>query len=216
MGKSRKSSKDAKHDILIVAERLFNLHGYDNTTLQMIANELGIAQGTLGYHFNNKYKIANALFQVYIDQLFEHVNANMPADCNRYQYHTTVSFCFWRELMKHEKTRDLFFNKAVVAIWENNLEAAENKYRDITQDFQKDYTEEEIRMVGVIEEGAQPRIYKEYISSGGAMTVDQFCYLQGYMTGLLANLDEATIKRNIQRVFEIADSIPPFKSFSID
>lgn len=217
MYKTRKSSNEAKQDILHAAEKLFKIHGYDKTTLQMIANELDIAQGTLGHHFSNKYKITHELFFNYIRELHGHVLKNMPADCNRYQYHMTVSVCFWRDILKKNATRELFFHKHLVSIWEkDNINMAELKYREITRDFRKDFTEEEIHMASLIEEGAQPRLYKEFIDADSAITINQFCYYQCHMTGLLANLDEATIKRNIARIFEIADSIPVFEGFSIE
>ena len=217
MGKSRKSSVEAKHDILVAARRLFKEHGYGNTTLQMIADELGIAQGTLGYHFSNKYKIANALFKGYIARLYKHIEANMPAGCNTYQYYLTVGFAFWREIMKDESVRDLYFEKDLVAIWDSDyMGEYEKKFRDIAQDFKKELSDEDIHMASVIEIGAVPRIYKEYATSDGAMSVDRFCYYQGYLTGALVNLDEAMIKKNLARVFEILDSMPPFESFSFD
>ena len=217
MGKTRKSSKDAKHDILVAAQQLFKIHGYSNTTLQMIADELGIAQGTLGHHFSNKHKIAVALISSYISRLFKHVGENMPPGCNAYQFNLVVGFAFWRELMKSESFRDLYFHKNLVEIWETDyMEQYEKKYRDIAREFKKEYSEEDLHMASVIEEGAIPRIYREYVSSGGAMTVDRFCYYQGYLTGALASLDEATIKKNLQRAFEILNDMPPFESFSIE
>ena len=213
MGKIRKSSAEAKHDILDVARKLFRQNGYSETTLQMIADELGIAQGTLGHHFSNKHKIATELFRNYIGRLYKHTEAYMPDDCNSFQYFLTVGFAFWFEILNGAPIRDLYFHKDLVEIWERDyMDQYERKYREIAQDFKKDLTEEDIHMASVIEIGAIPCLYKEFTSSDGAMTVERFCYYQGYLTGALAKLDEATIERDIARAFEILGAMPPFES----
>lgn len=49
--------------ILAGSLRLFNEHGEANVTMGMIAAALGISPGNLYYHFRNKEKIVEALFQ---------------------------------------------------------------------------------------------------------------------------------------------------------
>ena len=62
--------KDAvmrKNEILDVAEKLFCADGYDNTSTNDILAEVGIARGTLYYHFKSKEDILDAM----IDRILE-------------------------------------------------------------------------------------------------------------------------------------------------
>lgn len=62
--------KDAvvrKNEILDVAEKLFCADGYNNTSTNDILAEVGIARGTLYYHFKSKEDILDAM----IDRILE-------------------------------------------------------------------------------------------------------------------------------------------------
>ena len=56
-----KEAEERKNEILDVAERLFGTKGFDNTSTNDILNEIGIARGTLYYHFKSKEEIIDAL-----------------------------------------------------------------------------------------------------------------------------------------------------------
>lgn len=51
-----------KQKILDSARVLFNERGYANTTIRMIANELGMSSGNLNYHFKTKESLLEALY----------------------------------------------------------------------------------------------------------------------------------------------------------
>ncbi|WP_439572860.1 TetR family transcriptional regulator [Phreatobacter sp.] len=56
----RATSKD---DILDAAEQLFALRGFDGTSMREIAEEAGVAQALLHYHFRTKEGLFEAMFQ---------------------------------------------------------------------------------------------------------------------------------------------------------
>jgi AcrR family transcriptional regulator len=58
-----------RQQILETAERLFAGHGYDATSLQMIADEMGLTKAAVYYHFPAKVDIRHALLQPRIEQL---------------------------------------------------------------------------------------------------------------------------------------------------
>lgn len=62
-----KNSVVRKNEILDVAEKLFCADGYDNTSTNDILAEVGIARGTLYYHFKSKEDILDAM----IDRILE-------------------------------------------------------------------------------------------------------------------------------------------------
>ena len=63
-----KESAERRNEILDVAERLFCTNGYDNTSTNDILAEIGIARGTLYYHFKNKEDILDAMIARILDE----------------------------------------------------------------------------------------------------------------------------------------------------
>ncbi len=53
--------KNKKHEILEAASELFQMKGYDNTTVMDIIEEVGIAKGTLYHYFDSKEEILDTL-----------------------------------------------------------------------------------------------------------------------------------------------------------
>jgi AcrR family transcriptional regulator len=58
-----KSAEERKNEILDVAEQLFAEKGFDNTSTNDIIGKIGIARGTLYYHFKTKEEILDALVE---------------------------------------------------------------------------------------------------------------------------------------------------------
>ncbi|MBO4903447.1 MAG: TetR/AcrR family transcriptional regulator [Lachnospiraceae bacterium] len=58
-----KSSKIRRTEILNAAEELFSTKGYEKTTTVDIMQKVGIAKGTLYYHFTSKEEILDALIE---------------------------------------------------------------------------------------------------------------------------------------------------------
>ncbi|MEI3178564.1 MAG: helix-turn-helix domain-containing protein [Lachnospiraceae bacterium] len=64
-----KEAEERKNEILDVAERLFGEKGFDNTSTNDILEEIGIARGTLYYHFKSKEDILDAMIERMTEQL---------------------------------------------------------------------------------------------------------------------------------------------------
>ena len=58
-----KEAEERKEEILNVAEKLFGSKGFDNTSTGDILKEVGIARGTLYYHFQSKEEILDGVIQ---------------------------------------------------------------------------------------------------------------------------------------------------------
>lgn len=69
-----KEAEERKNEILDVAERLFGTKGFDGTSTGDILNEIGIARGTLYYHFKSKEDI--------LDAMIERMNGSLVAKAN--------------------------------------------------------------------------------------------------------------------------------------
>ena len=73
-----KEAAERRNEILDVAERMFCTNGYDNTSTNDILAEIGIARGTLYYHFKNKEDILDAFQPFYQEtSLEQEVNADL-------------------------------------------------------------------------------------------------------------------------------------------
>lgn len=64
-----KEAEERKNEILDVAERLFSTKGFDHTSTNDILEEIGIARGTLYYHFKSKEDILDAMIARMTKQL---------------------------------------------------------------------------------------------------------------------------------------------------
>ena len=64
-----KEAEERRTEILDVAERLFGAKGFDQTSTNDILNEIGIARGTLYYHFKSKEDILDAVTGRMIERL---------------------------------------------------------------------------------------------------------------------------------------------------
>lgn len=62
-----KEAVERRNEILDVAERLFCTKGYDNTSTNDILADIGIARGTLYYHFSSKEDILDAMIDRILD-----------------------------------------------------------------------------------------------------------------------------------------------------
>lgn len=58
-----KEAEERKNEILDAAERLFGTKGFDNTSTGDILREIGIARGTLYYHFRSKEEILDSMIR---------------------------------------------------------------------------------------------------------------------------------------------------------
>ncbi|MDO4500999.1 MAG: TetR/AcrR family transcriptional regulator [Erysipelotrichaceae bacterium] len=70
-----KEGKERRKEILDVSERLFCVNGYDNTSTNDILAEIGIARGTLYYHFKSKEDILDGIIERIIDGIERKVAA---------------------------------------------------------------------------------------------------------------------------------------------
>lgn len=60
-----------RDEILHTARRLFAEHGYDGTSLQQIADNMGVTKANVYYYFHTKEALLQTLFEPFLDALRE-------------------------------------------------------------------------------------------------------------------------------------------------
>lgn len=70
-----KDAEERRNEILDVAERLFCAKGFDHTSTNDILKEIGIARGTLYYHFKSKEDILDAMIERLTNQMVAKASA---------------------------------------------------------------------------------------------------------------------------------------------
>lgn len=65
-----KEAEERRNEILDAADELFGRKGFDGTSTNDILEKVGIARGTLYYHFKSKEDILDALIQRYEEQMY--------------------------------------------------------------------------------------------------------------------------------------------------
>jgi len=206
--KKSKSSAALKQSILDTAERFFKEYGFEKTTLQMIADELGIAQGTVTYHFKNKSQM---LFD-HINHLFfithEYLRENLEEEkFNYYLYYSILYISTHRQIMKDERTRALFGNKKHInVLLRDKLADVEKMLKRISDDFRKGLTEKEIRVAALLDIGGRDQMLLALNDNYVIENADEYGNNLAYHIGILVRLDEATIRKNIALAYEFLDS----------
>ncbi len=74
-----KEAKERRNEILDAADELFAQKGFDGTSTNDILEKVGIARGTLYYHFKSKEDIMDALIERYNDRILS-AAGKMAAD----------------------------------------------------------------------------------------------------------------------------------------
>lgn len=81
-----KSATQRRNEILDMAEKLFSEKGYDKTSTTDITKGLGIAQGTLYYHFDSKENVAAEVVNRQLQTLHMHFSdVLLRTDLNGYE-----------------------------------------------------------------------------------------------------------------------------------
>jgi AcrR family transcriptional regulator len=74
MKKATRQKSKAREEVIRAATHQFAEHGYDGTTIQMIADELGVSKTAVLHHYSSKELLRKAV----LDSMLEHWHARLP------------------------------------------------------------------------------------------------------------------------------------------
>ena len=210
MNRNHEKRSNLKDEILTVAQSMFRDYGYDDTTFQKIADQLGITKGAITYHFKNKHLIMAHFFDRYFQTLRDFIDSYPDDYRNTYWRYCVMYIYAYRTIMKNPRNQSLFFHQDQMSLWESSkVPTVVEIYRAIAKDFHKTFTEEELLVSTYMDLGARRRLYREYVNNNQLLPIDKFCYYHIYLMGLLARLDLATVEENIGFAFAFANSHSP-------
>ena len=69
------AAADRKRDILLAAEKMFAMHGYDNATIRQIAKEAKVPSALVGYYYGPKQALFVAIFAEWNHTIEERLEA---------------------------------------------------------------------------------------------------------------------------------------------
>jgi AcrR family transcriptional regulator len=105
-----RKKEETKQKILAVAMNLFKQQGFDATTMELIANEVDIAKGTL----YNYFPVKEAIIDEYIKRSFQEQNSERTLRLRKLPDTRSRLTLFFNELIEGVKTSKEIFEKYIV------------------------------------------------------------------------------------------------------
>ena len=124
-----------KLDILKVAARLFAERGYERTTLDMIADELGLSKPSLYYYVKSKEDILADIFQEIFQRILARVQADVSPDLEpQVQLHHLI-IAYVTHACIYPEGRTLFlYESYLLSICNPELLALRDRYQQQVED----------------------------------------------------------------------------------
>jgi AcrR family transcriptional regulator len=126
-GIREKKKKKTRQAILEAAVRLFSEKGYENTSVEALAQEAGVAKGTIYSYFRTKSEIFLAFCEDEMDYVFNELLAKTDPETNLLAQLHTLFMGQFRYVTKHNDfgrifAREMIFPKEVSRDMSQNVE----------------------------------------------------------------------------------------------
>jgi len=79
-----KTKEERRNEIIETAGKLFEEKGYEQTQVQDIVNEIGVAKGLFYYYFKSKDEVMEELADRYADEIIDAVNKLIDKDISTF------------------------------------------------------------------------------------------------------------------------------------
>ena len=204
------TENSVKQAILDSARQMFHTLGYEKTTFQKIADEVGVTKGAITYHFKNKHFLMIMIFDECFTAIRQYIDSFPECFRNCYWREITTYLILYRILFRNPRSMDMFYMQGNQNMWELiKTDTIRDIYRSITQDFHKTVSDEELYVAACIDVGARRRMYRMYMDGSPLLTdPDRFCFYHLQLIGQLCHLDQMDIQENIRAAFDFVNSHP--------
>lgn len=124
-----------QQDILQVAARLFAERGYERTTLEMIADELGLSKPALYYYVKSKEDILALIFQDIFQGILDRVQTEVSLDMSPQEQLQHLIIAYVTHACIYPEGRILFlYESYLLSVCNPDLQALRNRYQQQVED----------------------------------------------------------------------------------
>lgn len=103
MPRISKAPEERKQEIVEVALELFSEKGYENTTIQDIADRMKVATGLCYRYFKSKQEIFAATSDYYAKQIVEELHKNLPKESSTIEKFNFIIKALFEYAIKHNE-----------------------------------------------------------------------------------------------------------------
>lgn len=106
---AEKKNNSTRQKIIENAKKHFYCNGYNKTRMQDIADDTGIALGSLSYHFKKKEAIVSSILKIFLQRLYDHTLENTNKSLNTLELHFYASIPYYENLLTEESTKRFYY-----------------------------------------------------------------------------------------------------------
>lgn len=106
---AEKKNNSTRQKIIENAKKHFYCNGYNKTRMQDIADDTGIALGSLSYHFKKKETIVSSILKIFLQRLYDHTLENTDKPLNALELHFYASIPYYENLLTEENTKRFYY-----------------------------------------------------------------------------------------------------------
>jgi len=124
-----------QQDILKVAAQLFAERGYERTTLEMIADELGLSKPSLYYYVKSKEEILAYIFQKIFQDILDRVQTDISPDMSAPERLRRLILAYVTHACAYPEGRTLFlYESYLLSVCNPELLALRDRYQQQIED----------------------------------------------------------------------------------
>ena len=124
-----RTGEETKQKILNIAKKDFYNYGYNKAIMQRIANETGIALGSMAYYFKKKEDIASFVLQDYIDRILHYVSENMSNQVSTLTRHAIINIPYYKNIICDDNTKRFYYELLASGAPHTSIHTEENIFK---------------------------------------------------------------------------------------
>lgn len=148
----RTGTKTSRKEIIEAARKIFFVSGYEKTSVDMIANEIGVAKGTIYLYFKSKQKLFIAVAMGIMDRFEAVIEDGRSSREN--DFHVKIRILI-NSVLKFVETNERFFD-----MWQRQYQ---NFGKTFTKAQHRRIKEKHHKIMGIFSEVVQEGINKGFI-----------------------------------------------------
>jgi len=167
---------EARRRVVVAAQELFRQRGVSGTSMQRVADQLGVTKGAVFYHFRTKQELAEASVELELDAAEEALRGAESSSSAHAAKEVLLEFMVDRAVERRRDATSLHDDPVLVGIRRGSA-----RFRDITR-----------RFYGLLFDLDEPQGRVDAAMLHAALS-------QGVLNSLIAGLDDMQLRRSLLR-----------------